>query len=150
MELCASHFQNLYPKQDIQFFNRDISGNTLQDLYDHWQQDALDLNPDIISILIGTNDIDKHLREHPNENFDFNRWAETYKILLAKSKERKSNVKFVLGAPFIAPIGRIGNADTYPQREEMINRCVETAPKFKNEEQKDSFLNLGKGCFWFS
>ncbi len=126
MELCASHCQSLYPKRDIQFFNRGISGNTLQDLYDRWQPDALALNPDVISILIGTNDIDKHLREHPGEDFDFYHWGETYKKLLSKARQKNPDVKFVLGAPFIAKVGRIGQAGDYNKREEMIGRCAET------------------------
>jgi hypothetical protein len=30
----------------LQFFNRGISGNTLEDLKSRWQQDVLDLKPD--------------------------------------------------------------------------------------------------------
>ena len=41
------------------FSNRGISGNTVADLKKRWQQDAIDPKPDLLSILIGTNDVNR-------------------------------------------------------------------------------------------
>ena len=44
------------PGRDITFINRGISGNRVRDLRARWQEDCIDLKPDILSILIGIND----------------------------------------------------------------------------------------------
>ena len=42
--------------EEIETVNRGISGNRVVDLYARWKIDALNLNPDVLSILIGVND----------------------------------------------------------------------------------------------
>ena len=45
-------------RKKLTIHNRGISGNkTLCQLDDRWQKDCLDLKPDMLSILIGVNDI---------------------------------------------------------------------------------------------
>jgi lysophospholipase L1-like esterase len=44
------------PEKNLTFLNRGISGNTVQELARRWRQDTLDLQPDLLSILIGVND----------------------------------------------------------------------------------------------
>lgn len=51
-----SLFHALHPDMNVTFINRGISGNRVKDLQARWQEDALDLNPDVLSILIGIND----------------------------------------------------------------------------------------------
>lgn len=46
-----------HPDLDIEFINLGISGNRTHQLYDRLYKDAIELQPDIISILIGINDI---------------------------------------------------------------------------------------------
>ena len=45
-----------FPERNLKFINRGISGNKVTDLAKRWKEDALDLNPDVLSILIGVND----------------------------------------------------------------------------------------------
>src|SRR5438309_5573906 len=54
--IIASKLWYDFPKKDFHFFNRGISGNKVPDLAARWQQDTLDLKPDLLSILIGIND----------------------------------------------------------------------------------------------
>lgn len=55
-----------YPENGIRVVNMGLSGNTVRDLKARWQTDVLDLNPDWLSIMIGTNDV---WRQHdlPNQ-----------------------------------------------------------------------------------
>ncbi|WP_336785165.1 SGNH/GDSL hydrolase family protein [Paenibacillus sp. MMO-177] len=46
-----------YPELGIRVVNMGISGNNVRDLTDRWQTDVLDLQPDWLSIMIGTNDV---------------------------------------------------------------------------------------------
>jgi len=46
-----------YPNYDLKILNRGISGDKVSDLKKRWEQDCLELNPDVVSILIGINDV---------------------------------------------------------------------------------------------
>lgn len=81
--LCAAHFQSEYPEADYVFLNRGISGNTLEDLKERWQKDATELHPDVISLLVGTNDVDKWLNDHAGMDFDIKAWGQDYRHLLS-------------------------------------------------------------------
>ncbi len=50
------------PNTKLEFFNRGVSGNKLEDLKKRWQKDAIELKPDWLSILIGVNDISRRGR----------------------------------------------------------------------------------------
>jgi lysophospholipase L1-like esterase len=47
----------VYPQLAIRVVNVGISGNTVRDLKLRWQTDVLDLKPDWLSVMIGTNDV---------------------------------------------------------------------------------------------
>ncbi len=47
----------VYPQRHIRVLNTGISGNTVRDLENRWSTDVFDLNPDWLSIMIGTNDV---------------------------------------------------------------------------------------------
>ena len=46
-----------YPELGIRVLNTGISGNTVRNLKDRWQSDVINLKPDWLSIMIGTNDV---------------------------------------------------------------------------------------------
>ncbi|MGC4046245.1 MAG: SGNH/GDSL hydrolase family protein [Armatimonas sp.] len=46
-----------YPERRIRVLNTGISGNRVPDLAGRWQTDVMDLKPDWLSIMIGTNDV---------------------------------------------------------------------------------------------
>lgn len=122
MMLCAARIQSDYPEQEPQFFNRGISGNTLRDLQQRWQSDCLDLNPDVVTLLIGTNDVDLHLSG--KAPLDIANWEKDYRQLLDQLLAVKPDVKIILGTPFVAQVGRIGAADNFQQRKELIAECA--------------------------
>src|SRR5256885_10435649 len=45
-----------HPDRGLRFYNRGVSGNKVPDLQERWAVDALELQPDVLSILIGVND----------------------------------------------------------------------------------------------
>lgn len=96
--LIGARFGAMLPERNLTFLNRGVSGNTVPALAARWQQDTIDLNPDILSILIGINDAARHL---PLEEFEAG-----YDKLLAGSVAANPQVKIVLGEPFTLPVGR--------------------------------------------
>ena len=55
--VAAPLIREAHPELDIEFINLGISGNRTDQLFDRIKYDAVDLQPDIVSVLIGINDI---------------------------------------------------------------------------------------------
>lgn len=55
--IAAPLIKEAHPELDIEFINLGISGNRTGQLFDRIQYDAVDLKPDIVSILVGINDL---------------------------------------------------------------------------------------------
>jgi lysophospholipase L1-like esterase len=97
--LIAADFGGHFPERNLTFFNRGVSGNKIPDLVARWQKDTIDLKPDVVSILIGVNDVWHNLeagKEVPVEEFE-----QAYDKLLADTVAALPGVKIVLGEPFI-------------------------------------------------
>ena len=88
-----------YPERRFEFFNRGVSGNIVGELAARWQTDTLDLQPDLLSILIGVNDC---LRASARRIKDLSAAAyeNGYREILKASREKNPNLKLVLFEPF--------------------------------------------------
>ncbi len=122
MMLCASAIQSELPERDIKCYNRGISGNTLYDMAARWDEDAVALGVDVVSILIGTNDAEYYVGNEEQAPFDFERWEATYRELLDTLRMVKPEVGIVLCKPFVEKVGWRGEADSYQARESVIDK----------------------------
>jgi len=57
VSLVNALITTVYPELAIRVVNMGTSGHNVRDLKDRWQTDILDLKPDWLSIMIGTNDV---------------------------------------------------------------------------------------------
>jgi lysophospholipase L1-like esterase len=96
--LAASILLNALPEKNLTIYNRGISGNKVYQLADRWQKDCLDLNPDILSILIGVNDY-WHSRDGRYSSTP-EVYENDYRTLLKRTKETIPEIKLVLCEPF--------------------------------------------------
>ena len=103
--LIASRLWYDFPKKGFHFFNRGISGNKVADLAARWQTDTIDIRPDLLSILVGINDVDAFMGG--DKNFTAEKFAEEYRQLLQQTKQQLPNTQLVICEPFILPVGRI-------------------------------------------
>lgn len=79
--------------------NRGISGNRIVDLYARVKIDVWNHKPDVLSILIGVNDV---WHEISRENgVELPRWERIYRTMIEETKERLPNVKIMILEPFI-------------------------------------------------
>jgi lysophospholipase L1-like esterase len=124
-EMVAGYYQGEYPSEGFTFYNRGISGNTLANLEQRWTKDALELHPNVVSILVGTNDVNEFLDQDSIREFDFIGWERRYRALLDKTRQELSDVKFVLAAPFVAEVGNVGARKDYAQRAEAVSRLAD-------------------------
>lgn len=127
--LIASRLWYDYPEKELMFYNRGISGNRVRDLDNRWQKDALDLKPDVLSILIGVNDVNSVVNNTNPDSIE--KFGETYKRILDKTIEALPNTLFVLMEPFILPLGQVNdrpeiwNAEIL-KRQEIVQKLAET------------------------
>ncbi|PTN09749.1 SGNH/GDSL hydrolase family protein [Mangrovibacterium marinum] len=93
-----------FPEAGFQFINRGISGNTVTDLSNRWQADALDLKPDVLSLLVGINDVNA-LVEGSEAAIDLETFEATYRALLSQCRAQNPELLIVLGLPFFFASG---------------------------------------------
>lgn len=102
--LAASRLQFEFPKK-YEIVNRGISGNGIFHLYSRINSDVWSENPDVLTILIGVNDIIGGL----NNGVDVFRWGKIYRMLIEDTQKRLSDTKIILCEPF-ALKGTVTNA----------------------------------------
>lgn len=82
-----------------QVINKGISGDRIVDLYARIKLDVWNLQPDVLSILIGINDV---WHETINQNgVDIERYEKFYRMIIEETKNRLPNVKIMLCEPFV-------------------------------------------------
>lgn len=108
-----------HPDQQMMFLNRGISGHTVRDLQARWQKDTLDLKPDVLSILIGVNDV--HHVIHNNNATTVDQFRDDYDYLLNQTKAALPDIKLVICEPFILPVGQV-NSDLKRWQDEITPR----------------------------
>lgn len=94
-----------FPEYNFQFYNRGVSGNTVTDLQKRWQDDTIAFQPNVLSMLVGINDTDATVNR-PAEAIPIGQFETTYRDLLASSQRANPDILFVLGIPFVYPVGK--------------------------------------------
>lgn len=113
------------PEKHFQFYNRGISGNKVTDLQQRWDADTLALKPNLLSILIGINDLDAWMND--NTKFTTADYETSYRDLLKQTMKALPAVQLVLCEPFILPVGRIKDKwamynDEIKKRQDVVKR----------------------------
>ncbi|MBQ8163533.1 MAG: SGNH/GDSL hydrolase family protein [Clostridia bacterium] len=83
-----------------EFVNRGISGNRVVDLYARIKNDIINLAPDVMSILIGVNDVWHELGDNPN-GVDADKFFKIYSMLIEEVKAALPNIKIMILEPFV-------------------------------------------------
>ena len=123
-KLIAYHLLSRYPDRELQIYNRGISGHKVPDLDNRWDRDAINLQPDLVSILIGVNDIWHKL----NGNYDgtAEQYGEQLSALLARTKEAIPDAKLVVCEPFVLRCGAV-NDNWFPDFDNRRAFCKQAA-----------------------
>ncbi|MDF2542828.1 MAG: family lipase [Herbinix sp.] len=97
--VVAKMFHLLFPKTEVTFVNKGISGNRVRDLLDRYDEDFKKINPDFVSILIGVNDTWR--RYDSNDVTTSEMYENSYRTLLEKIKKDMPNCKIMIIEPFL-------------------------------------------------
>lgn len=82
-----------------EFLNRGISGNRIVDVYARVKADLINLNPDVLSLLIGINDVWHEIGSR--NGVDAKRFEAVYDMLLAQIREALPDIHILLLEPFV-------------------------------------------------
>lgn len=125
--LIAAELLSSRPQDSLRIHNRGISGNKVPDLDARWEADTLAIKPDILSILIGVNDIWHKL------NGKYDGTAETYEkgfaALLERTRKAMPWTRIVVCEPFVLRCGAV-NDEWFPEfdrRREAARRVADGA-----------------------
>lgn len=82
-----------------EFLNRGIGGNRIVDLYARIKSDIINLKPDVMSILIGVNDVWHEFDK--NNGVDADKFFRIYDMLIEEVKEALPDIKIMIMEPFV-------------------------------------------------
>lgn len=88
------------PDDCPEIFNRGISGNRIPDLVERWQEDVIDLNPDVVSISIGINDVWRQLDSPEQDQVTVEAFEKLYVQLIEKT-QAETNARIILMEPTV-------------------------------------------------
>ncbi|MBR4059478.1 MAG: SGNH/GDSL hydrolase family protein [Lachnospiraceae bacterium] len=147
-----------YPNE-YEMYNRGISGNRVIDVYARMKKDIIKLKPDIMSILIGVNDVWHEISRQ--EGIDADKYFQIYSMLIEEIKEALPDVKIMIMEPFLLSGVATENTEEWPDRfiqfsTEVRKRAVkakEIAEKFNLpfillQEKFDEAAKLAPNNYW--
>ena len=111
--LIAARLGVAVPNSGWNFHTRGVSGNKVSQLRSRWKKDAINVKPDILSILIGTNDA--------TANVPLDKFETDYRFILSASKTANPKLKLVLMEPFVLQVGRFADSAAYKERRKLID-----------------------------
>ncbi|MEU4929615.1 GDSL-type esterase/lipase family protein [Streptomyces yokosukanensis] len=91
-----------HPDRPVAWLNTAHGGDKVTDLEARWQTDVLDARPDVVSILVGVNDMGWHTLGPKGYVIPVEEFAAGYDRLLAPLAE--AGAKLILIEPFLLPI----------------------------------------------
>ena len=149
--LAASQLLEAYPKENLKIYNRGISGNKVYQLRERWEKDCIELQPDVLSILIGVNDF-WHTLSH-----DYKGTVEVYeddfRSLLDYTLRKLPEVKLIIGEPFTVKGGKAITDEWYPEFNRYQTAAANIAKDYKAklipyQEIFDKALKQAPVSYW--
>ena len=132
---ASAMIQDSFPDTEFEFVNLGISGNRTEHLVERMEADFIEIQPDIVSILIGVNDVWHHYAfeyvETTDEQFESN-----YRTLLDAIKSR-TNARILMIQPFL-----LETVD--PAKQELCEELARKQAIVKKlaDEYADAYLPL--------
>lgn len=117
--LIASRLGVDMPEAQLDVYNRGISGHKVADLRARWQKDAIDMKPDLLSILIGANDVGRNL-----DGVDVEKWESDFRFILDASRDANPELRLVLLDPFVLASGRLSDSDAFEKWRNQVERLI--------------------------
>jgi lysophospholipase L1-like esterase len=145
---ASAMIQDSFPDTELEFVNLGIGGNRTEHLVERLETDFIEIQPDIISIMIGVNDVWHHY-SHGIETSD-EQFEQNYRVVLDAIKTRTS-ARILMIQPFLletvdpakqayteelarkqAIVKKLADeyADAYLPLDEILHREIEEEPAY--------------------
>lgn len=130
--------QLFYEKPNYyQVLNRGIGGDRLPQLYARIQLDVWNEAPDVLSILVGFNDVNTGT----NPNFtDLDRWGRVYRMMIRDTQEKCPNTKIIICEPFALRERRKNTLEYSAEAKKIAEEF--NLPFVKLQDKMDEAINV--------
>jgi lysophospholipase L1-like esterase len=126
--LAGAALLEKYASLNLKIYNKGISGNKVFQLAERWDKDCIEIKPDVLSILIGVNDIWHKLNGQYNGTSEI--YQKDYIALLERTRKALPNVKLVICEPFAVKGVKAVDDKWYPEFYEYQKAAREVADLF--------------------
>jgi lysophospholipase L1-like esterase len=149
--LAAAAMLEKYASLNLKIFNKGISGNKVFQLAERWDKDCLELKPDILSILIGVNDIWHKLNGQYSGTPDI--YRRDYVALLERTQKALPDVKLIICEPFAVNGVKAVDDKWYPEFFEYQKIARDIAEQFSAvfipfQKLYDEAQKQAPGVYW--
>jgi lysophospholipase L1-like esterase len=146
----VSHLLGANPGKDWKYYNRGISGHKVFQLADRWDDDCLQLKPDVLSILIGVNDFWHTLNNYKGTVATY---EADFRKLLDTTLKAFPNIKLIIGEPFAVKGGTAINESWFPEFPKYQQSARKVAGDYKAvfvpyQKIFDDALQLAPAAYW--
>jgi lysophospholipase L1-like esterase len=136
---------------NLKIYNKGISGNKVYQLAERWDKDCLEIKPDILSILIGVNDIWHKLNGQYNGTVEI--YRKDYIALLERTKKALPNVKLIVCEPFAVKGVKAVDDKWYPEFFDYQKAARDIAAQFEAtfipfQKIYDEAQKQAPGVYW--
>ncbi len=148
----SSHLLGEHPKKKLRIYNRGISGHKVFQLADRWEDDCLQLKPDILSILIGVNDFWHALNGRYDGTVDV--YDSDLRKLLKRTQKALPNVKLILCEPFAVSGGSAVGDKRWSEEFPLYRKSARQIAKDFNaafvpfQQVFDEALKVAPAAYW--
>jgi lysophospholipase L1-like esterase len=149
--LAGAAILNKYEALNLKIYNKGISGNKVFQLAERWDKDCLDIKPDVLSILIGVNDIWHKLDGKYDGTPEI--YRNDYIALLERTKKALPNVKLIVCEPFAVKGVKAVDDKWYPEFYEYQKAAKDIAKQFSAvfipfQSVYDEAQKRAPGSYW--
>lgn len=121
--MVAGSLLGQYADLELKVYNCGISGNKIPDLAGRWQEDTLNLKPDVLSILIGINDLWHTVAFGSKYKGTVDDYEAGFRKLIEQTQSELPDVQIVMCEPF--------TLRAWPAFDPYIERATKLAKEFK-------------------
>lgn len=149
--LAGAALLRKYAGLNLKIYNRGISGNKVFQLAERWDKDCIDIKPDVLSILIGVNDIWHKLNGNYDGTVDI--YRRDYIALLERTKKALPNVRLIICEPFAVKGVKAVDDKWYPEFYDYQKAAREIADMFGAafvpfQKVYDEAQKVAPGSYW--
>jgi lysophospholipase L1-like esterase len=100
MTLVRSFVTALHPELELTWLNQGVGGDTVRHLANRWVGDVLDQRPDVLTVMIGINDVWRRFGDKPLEAVPADEYQSTL-VTLIRAASDSGSPDLYIGSPYM-------------------------------------------------